>query len=124
MKCTHCGHDLQVGIATRVSIHGMYDCHLFHKIEATSVEGIVQSWLDHNKNPIPRKFIDGREVPDIGPSSLCPAIVLDENGKELRRVGQMVLPKYPSRAPDPEKVELYVQTLLKDPDISRILAQQ
>jgi hypothetical protein len=107
--------------ADEVSIHGMYDMHLFHRVTGKTVEEVIANWLAHNSEPQPA-MVDGRKVDDMGQSMLCPAIVLSR-GKEVRRVGQMVFPSYERRGTprNPDDLEAYRQALLKDPDITRLL---
>lgn len=104
---------------TEVSIHGMYDIHLFHRIKGRTVDEVIANWLLHNAQKQPA-IVGGEQYEDLGPSNLCPAIVL--SGKtELRRVGPMVFPRN-DRMPKPEDVEAYRSALLSDPDIPRLLA--
>lgn len=99
----------------RVLIWGMYDCHMFHGIKANSVEGIIEKWLEHNSKPT-ACFFEGSDRPhNLGPSALCPAIVLNGD-KELRRVGNMIHDK-------DQDLEPYRKALLADPDISRLLKE-
>ena len=110
-------------MAARVVIHGMYDCHLFHRLEGRTPWQVIQSWMRHNAAPPSRRLEKDGEPVNLGPSSLCPAIVLDAQGKELRRVGSMVHSHW-----SPEKVEQaltqYRRELNADPDIPRILVRQ
>lgn len=107
--------------ADEVRIVGMYDCHLFHSIKGTTVDEVIENWRRHILEKIPAKFTDGSSRDDLGPSMLCPAVVM-QDGKELRRVGQMVFPDWKTRAPrDPAALEVYRQALLNDPDIPRLL---
>lgn len=108
--------------AARVSIHGMYDCHLFHEITGSSIDEVISNWVKHISKTIPAIFAGGQKVSDLGPSCLCPAIVLDEHGKELRRVGKMVFPDYSTRTPDPTSLAKYREALLSDPDIANLLS--
>ena len=120
MKCIHCGNEIN-DMPTRVSIHGMYDMHLFHKIEGRTVDEVIDNWKKHIAQPIPA-IVGDRKIDDMGPSSLCPAIVL-AGDKELRRVGEMVFTDYNTRCPRAEAdVDAYRKALLSDPDISMILA--
>ena len=75
-------------IADSVAIYGMYDCHSFQRYEGASVVEVIDKWIDHISTPIPA-ILNGREIDDLGPTSLCPAIVMSGN-KELRRVGRIV----------------------------------
>jgi len=110
-------------LAARVSIHGMYDMHLFHEIKGKTVDEVIKNWKEHNKKKHPA-VVGDREVDDMGVSALCPAIVIDANDKELRRVGSMVFCAYDgSRKPRSEEdVEAYRAALLADPDIPKLLA--
>lgn len=118
-KCEHCGNEL---VADRVSIHGMYDLHLFHKVEGRSVDEVIDNWLAHIAKPVPANVEGIGIVDDLGPSMLCPAVVL--SGKvELRRVGKMVFPDWGTRKPrTPADLEAYRSALKADPDIDRLLA--
>ncbi len=89
-------------IANRVSCYGMYDCHLFHKFEGGSAEEIAAKWQAHKD-------------PEIGETSLCPVIVLEDD-KELRRVGKMVF--------RPAELKQWIDACNADPDIPRLLAQR
>ena len=99
----------------RVSIHGMYDCNLFHKIIGRTVDEVVNLWLAHNEVPHPAT-IEGEHCANLGPSFLCPAIVLRGN-TELRRVGNMV-----HSSNDLAAIAAYREALKRDPDIPRLLA--
>jgi len=97
--------------------------HVFHKYEAATVEDIIAKWLDHISKPIPA-IVGDREVDDLGPTSLTPAILLCGD-KEVRRVGKMVHVEYKTRKPkNMQDVEEYKKALLKDPDITRLLLKQ
>ena len=116
-ECKACGGELK---ADRVYIHGMFDCHLFHPYTGRTVDELIGNWKSHIAGLIPAVFEDGQKVADIGPTTLCPAVVMA--GKiELRRVGPM-LHVGPDRKPDPEEVERYRAALESDPDIPRLLA--
>jgi hypothetical protein len=118
-KCSEFGANMPP--ANRVSIHGMFDCHLFWKYEGKTVDEVIQNWRDHISRPIPA-IVGGNKVDDLGPTWLCPAIILSGD-KELRRVGEGIFTDYTARKPRSEKdVEKYRAALLSDPDISRILA--
>lgn len=120
-KCDYCVSGIT---ATRVSIMGMYDMHLFHKVEGATVDAVIDAWVKHIAEPIPAT-IGSRYVDDLGPSWLCPAIVLDDSGKEIRRVGKGVWPEEKRRKPrSGDDVEAYRQALLGDPDIPRLLMEQ
>lgn len=120
VTCPGCGHSFDRYEPDRVSIYGMYDCHLFHRFEAGSVEKIVADWIEHNSTPTPGRFISGDETNDLGATSLCPVIVLCGK-KEIRRVGQMVHASR-SRGYDKEKLQAWIDAVNSDPDIGRILA--
>jgi hypothetical protein len=111
------------GLAARVSIHGMYEAHLFHDIEGRTVDEVIKNWLQHNAKKQPA-IVGGDYCSDLGPSMLCPAIVLDAKGKELRRVGSMVFPDDNNRRKPASSValEAYRNALSADPDIPRLLA--
>jgi hypothetical protein len=94
--------------ANRVSVHVMYDCHLFRKLEGASVQALIEDWQHECEKP----------EPDLGEPFLCPAIVLDGD-KELRRVGSMVFPGAPDTT---KKLEEWRTLVSRDPDIPRILA--
>ena len=113
-------------MALRVSVHGMYDCHLFHEYTGRSVDEILMNWLDHISKPVPA-IMGGKEIDNIGPTSLGPAIVLDGK-KELRRVGDMVFVRVADYGkptehvvPDLKALVEYRNALLSDPDIPFIL---
>ncbi len=106
--------------ATRVSIHGMFDCHLFKRYTGSTVDAVIESWLEHISKPIPANLC-GEKVDDLGPTYLCPAIVLCGD-REIRRVGKMVIADTKTRLPRANEVEAYRQALLADPDIPRLLA--
>lgn len=94
--------------ANRVSVHVMYDCHLFRKLECVSVDALIEDWQRECANP----------DPDYGQPFLCPAIVLDDD-KELRRVGSMV---FPDSADTAKKLDEWRALVSRDPDIPRLLA--
>ena len=111
----------------RVSIHGMYDCHLFHQYTGATVDEVLMNWLEHISKPIPA-IMYGKRVDDIGPTSLGAAIVL-EGDKELRRVGDMVFARVIDYGKATQRVEpdlqaliAYRNALLSDPDIPRLLS--
>lgn len=125
MSCPTCGQPID-HIAARVRIYGMYNCHLFHKIKGSTVDEIIANWEAHNREEHPARFLDG-EGRDIGPSCLCPAIVISSTDKELRRVGEVVSPRpigtlrLLSLERYDKELAAYRQALLDDPDISRLL---
>ena len=111
----------------RVSIHGMYDCHLFKEYTGHTVDELLMNWLEDISTPTPAAFSDGTFVDDLGPTSLGPAIVLDGK-KELRRVGNMVFVRVldygkETQRVSPEIAQLieYRRALLEDPDIPSLL---
>jgi hypothetical protein len=108
-------------LADRVSIWGMYDMHLFHRIKGCTVDEVIDNWLAHNRKKQPA-IVGDCEVDDMGQSSLCPATVLCGD-KELRSVGKMVFPNYDKRGKQarPEELEAYRAALKADPDIERLL---
>lgn len=117
--CQHCGLPAQV--ATRLSIHGMYDMFLFHPIEGDSVDGLLAAWEEHNSKPQPA-YVGGDFVEDMGKSWFCPVIVLDAEDKEMRRVGEGIFERRGDDAKyDAEKIA-FRTALLADPDIPRLLA--
>jgi hypothetical protein len=114
-------------VMLRVSIHGMYDCHLFHPYTGRTVDEVLMNWLEHISKPIPA-IMHGQRVDDIGPTSLGPAIVL-YGDKELRRVGKMVFARVTDYGKETQRVEpdlqaliAYRRALLDDPDIPRVLS--
>lgn len=121
VACPNCGHHVGTApVADRVAIHGMYDMHLFHPVEGATVDEVIANWRQHNATLHPAT-VDGREVDDMGPSSLCPAIVL-AGKKELRRVGSMVFQMGNERAAcDKAALKAWRDALLADPDIPRLL---
>jgi hypothetical protein len=107
-------------LADRVSIYGMYDMHLFHPIEGATVAQVIANWRAHNRKPRPA-MVGDRKVDDMGPSSLCPIIVL-QGKTELRRVGPMVFQRGDDRAAcDEVALEAWRTAALSDPDIQRLL---
>lgn len=105
-----------------VSIHGMYDMHLFHPIKGATVDEVIENWRQHNRELQPA-MVGGHKVDDLGPSNLCPAIVL-RGDKELRRVGQMIFPRDTANdraGCDEDKLRAWRDALLADPDIPRLL---
>jgi hypothetical protein len=120
MKCPNCGNKFDEMPADRLSIHGMYDMHLFHKIEGKTVDELIDNWRQHIAEPIPA-IVGERKIDDMGPSWFCPVIVM--SGKtELRRVGKGIWPDYKKRAPrDEQDVSDFRAALLNDPDIPRLL---
>lgn len=107
--------------ATRVTIWGMYDMHLFHRIKGRTVDEVIANWLRHNSEKQPA-IVGDREVEDMGQSALCPATVLFGD-KELRSVGRMVFPNYDKRGQPriPAELETYRAALKADADIVRLL---
>lgn len=105
-----------------VSIYGMFDCHLFHQYQGSTVDEIIDNWLEHISKPISAELDDGRLVKDLGATDLCPAIVM--NGEtEVRRVGPMVHVGS-DRKPNLKLLEEYRKALSADPDIPRLLKLQ
>lgn len=117
--CHFCGQELPP--ADGVSIFGMYDMHLFHRYDGSTVDEVIANWISHISKPIPAS-IDGVHVDDMGPTFLCPARVT-VNGKDIRSVGDMVLVRT-GRMPDLEELKKYREALLADPDIPRLLAEK
>jgi hypothetical protein len=110
--------------ADRVTVYGMYECHLFHRIEGRSVDEIIKKWLKHNRHKQPA-IVGGDKWDDLGPSMLCPATVF-QGDKELRRVGTLVFPDGGERGrPESlESLEKYRTALKDDPDIERLLGEK
>lgn len=106
-------------LADRVSIHGMYDMHLFHSIAGATVDEVIANWRAHNAIEQPA-MVDGRKVDDMGESMLCPIIVL-AGKQELRRVGQMIFPRGERGSCDKVALEAWRSAALADPDIPRLL---
>ena len=122
-KCDKCGFEIPEAKADRVSVKGIYDMHLFHSIEGKSVDEIIMNWMCHIADKIPAT-VGGKKVEDMGPSSLCPVIVL-EGDSEIRRVGEMVPTCDATRLPKSAKaLKKFREDLLSDPDIPRILAMR
>jgi hypothetical protein len=120
MKCSYCGQEAEL-LADRLSIHGMYDMHLFHKIHGKSVDELIDNWRKHIAEPIPA-MVGDRNIDDMGVSWFCPVIVLSGE-TEVRRVGKGIFADYKTRAPRSEDdVNEFRQALLDDPDITRLLA--
>lgn len=103
MKCECCGYD--VPVPERVSVYGMYDCHLFHRIPGASPDEIIENWQQHN-------ILNNA---GLGPTALCPVIVVADNGEELRRVGPMVMPERE------DKLDEWREALRADPDVMHLL---
>lgn len=99
--CPHCGE--RTNIPNRVSMWGMYDNHTFTRYEAKTVDELINAWAQSLKD----------DDPGI---SLCPVVVFIGK-REVRRVGKMIHPRC-----DVEAVKEFRETILADPDISRILA--
>jgi len=107
--------------ASRVSIFGMYDCHAFERFTGSTVDEIIENWLEHSYKNESCKY---------GATDLCPAIVLDKNDKEIRRVSKIMV-YYPAyyirgnyrhiRKLNMDDLEKYRNDLLNDPDIPRLL---
>lgn len=94
--------------ATRVSVHGMYDCHLFTRYAGSTPQEIVSKWQAECQNPDEK----------YGAPMLCPAIVLDGD-KELRRVGPMV---FPYDVPNlKEQTKRWLSEVNADPEIRVVL---
>lgn len=100
-------------MATRVSTHVMFDCHLFGELKARTVQGLVDEW---------RMFIKGgaKYSERYGPAYLCPVSVMDGD-KELRRVGTMV---FPDSGECDRELGKWLREVNADPDIARLLAQR
>ena len=116
--CESCGQILPPKPA-RVSITGLYDCHLFTGFEGHTVDEVIDNWRKHNATPNPA-IVGGHKVNDLGPADLCPAIVIDGNGKELRRVGKMIFWK--GEQTSDAEVQRLRTAWLEDPDIPFLLA--
>ena len=101
--------------ADRVSIWGMYECHLFHKHKGKTVDEVIEDWKTHNSNLNMAYVGDDKNPIDLGKTFLCPAIVLCGE-KELRRVGQMCF--WP---PQEKQVTAWRKAMLEDPDIPQLL---
>lgn len=96
-------------IATRVSCWSMYDAHLFKKVVATTVDGVIDEW---------RRICQHEKHEYYGaPDMLCPVIVM-EGEKELRRVGVCV-----HGLSDTKNLAEWREQCLADADIVRLLAQ-
>ena len=102
-------------VATRVSAHVMYDCHLFRALKGASVEALVKDWQQECAKP----------NEGYGRPMLCPVIVLDGE-KELRRVGEMVFPAtmYRDKTEVAAKLKKWVKAVSDDLDIERLLQQR
>lgn len=111
--CPHCGKPTR--IATTVRCHGMFDCHLFYDFHPSGPDDLIRMWKEQCSQPYPA-VVGERSVDDLGKTRLCPVIVLDINGKELRRVGKMV-----HRVGDTEDIEAFRRELFADPDIPRLM---
>lgn len=107
--CERCGARLPAG--DNISLWGMYDNHTFKEYAAQSVDDFIEQW---------RADLKTESGSDI---SLCP-IVVNFGEKELRRVGRMLAPNYQKGVPhDEAAVQVFRETAIADPDISRILQQ-
>ena len=99
-------------LATKISAHVMYDCHLFRRLNGTSVDELIADWRRECANP----------DPNYGAPYLCPVIVMDGD-KELRRVGDMVFREGPSSWPETDDaVRDWKIAVESDPDIPRLLS--
>lgn len=92
-----------------VSVWGLYDDHVTKRIIADSAEGLVLEWLH---------ICVSEQGSGYGAPDLCPAIVIDSDGKEIRRVGSMVS-NYTATVPE---LVAYIKELESDPDIPRLLS--
>ena len=101
-----------------VSTFAMYDCHNFQKIDGLSVEGLILDWLNKNREETMAMYEDQDFEVNIGRACLCPATILDDNGKEIRRVGCMV------EWMDFEAMHRWRRLCNADPDMSRILRER
>jgi hypothetical protein len=117
-NCKTCGQTLPEQHANKVSISGMFDCHLFCSFSYGTVDDVIAAWIRKYKEPNMVKFSKDGKANDIGPPALCPAIV-SYNEIELRRVGPMV-----HDANDTETIQKYRKALLADPDIPRLLQEK
>ena len=121
-RCQHCGQSVTEPQANRLSISGMFDCHLFCSYPGNTVDEVITAWKDQNSKPYPA-MVEDRQIDDLGFADLCPVIVLHDD-KELRRVGQMVMQDWKTKTYLPEELEAYRQALLDDPDIPRLLSER
>ena len=119
LTCNACGQQILLNGAT-ISIHGMYDNHTFVKFTGGSVDDVIASWRDHNAAPHMRDYGDYGEI-DIGPASLCPAVIINANGKELRRIGKMVDEGRRGEY-DLGELDRWRSAMLADPDAVALLA--
>lgn len=120
MKCPNCGYEVGPE-AARVSTYGMFDSHLFERLDGQTPREVANNWAMYNDTrPHPAR-VGGAEVDDLGPLMLCPAAVLDEKGKDIRRVGKMV---YPNRPQTEEALQEWIQALEEDQDIPRLLSER
>lgn len=96
----------------KVSCWAMYDCHAFTRLRGTTVDELIDHW---------KRLCDKPD--EYGQPSLCPIIVMEDD-KEIRRVGEMVFPHdgYRSKAKIADDISRFRQEALADPDISRLLA--
>lgn len=108
--------------ADSVSIHGMFDCHLFERFTGKSVDELIDNYLEFIKEDTMGTFAGSDKVHNIGVPDLCPAIVMSGE-KELRRVGPMVGARsYKCGGKlDKKALEEYRAALKADPDIPRLL---
>lgn len=71
-----------------VSFWGMYDGMAFTKHNGNCLLNVVFNWIYHNSSPN-FAIVDNGKLIDLGPTDLCPARVIYENGTE-RSVGIFV----------------------------------
>lgn len=109
--CPFCSRPIE---ATRVSTHTMYSCHLFGRLTANTIKGLIAEWQAEADAP------DAR----YGPPYLCPVTVM-AGEKELRRVGPMVFPDdLLGTRSNRGGLRAWERAVSDDPDISRLLAER
>ncbi len=124
-ECTQCGQEIPFE-RLQVSIHGIYDMHLYTSFNGATVDEVIENYKQHNREKHPA-IVGGEQIDDLGKASLCPVrvIIVSPNGKKevLRQVGEMVHPdtSYSEKKEEKQLAE-WRAAVLADPDISRILA--
>lgn len=106
--------------AAKISVHGMYEMHLFTPIPGRTPGEVIQAWREHNATPNPAT-VGGQPIDDLGKAMLCSVIVMTGDGKELRRVGAMV---FPDSDDVEDQVERWQKACEGDADVVRLLAER
>jgi len=101
-KCPHCGMS-PTRIPTRISTYAMYDAHFFVELKANTPEGLLAEVPTHRHEK-------------YGTPEICSVIVLDQDDKEIRRVGPCFL--------YPRNDQKWLDAVKADPDVMRLLAER